>query len=103
MRKCILLACIISVCIILLFGCDYIQPDNQLGNNDWSYELPNEYTIWHVNSRSIICGKKHTENSITNVVEDDIVKFCYNDRYVCMQYVDVSDDLWYALYRRTNS
>ena len=82
-----------SVCVILLCSCDLVDYDNQSGNNDWSYELPNDYVIWHINSRKIVCGKQSTENSITNIVGSYIIKFCYNDQYVCVQCVDVPNDL----------
>ena len=81
-----------SVCAILLCACKLVDFDNQLSNNDWSYELPNNYVIWHINSRKIVCGKKNTENSITNIVDGYIIKFCYNDQYVCLQCVDVAND-----------
>lgn len=93
MRRNILLVVIMSVCGILLCACAFVEFDNQINNNDWSYELPNDYVIWHINSRKIVCGKKNTANSITNIVGDYIINFCYNDQYVCMQCVDVSNDL----------
>ena len=92
LRRSILLVSIISVSVSLLCACAFVDFDNQLSNNDWSYELPNDYVIWHINSREIVCGKRNTENSITNIVEDYIIKFCYNDQYVCLQCVNITND-----------
>ena len=92
-KRLIILGSIMSVFVILLCACNSVDFNNQLSSNDWSYELPNDYVIWHINSRKIVCGKKNTEHSITNVVGDYIIKFCYNDQYVCMQCVEVSNNL----------
>lgn len=91
-RKHILIASIIIVSINLLCACNSSDFDNYLNDSDWSYELPNNYVIWHINSKKIVCGKTETENSITNIIEDYIIKFWHNDQYVCLQCVNATND-----------
>lgn len=62
-------------------------------NGDWSYKLPNNYEIWHINSRKIICGKKDGKNSLSNIISENyILEFNYNERYVCLKCVEVTQD-----------
>jgi hypothetical protein len=79
--------------IFLLNACSSFSFIAQQSNNDWSYELPNNYVIWRVNSRKIICGKKETENSVSNIGGNYVTKFRYNEQYVCLQCADVSGGL----------
>ena len=88
-----ILIALLIFCCFLLNACTFSNHEFQSGNSDWSYKLPNGYVIWHINSRKIVCGKKETENSISNIGGDYVLKFCYNNIYVCLQCVDVSDDL----------
>lgn len=88
----------IIVLIIILCWCAInfslaYNHDNDVGNNDWSYSLPNGYVIWHVNSRNIVCGKIKSEYSISTISEKYVAKFCYDNQYVCLQCVDASDNL----------
>ena len=78
---------------ILLCVCAFIGCGVKTIKNDWSYEFPHEYFLWHINSRKIVFGKKQTENSIKNIVEDHVIRFCYNDQYVCLQCVEVSENV----------
>lgn len=75
-------AIITVLLIILLAGGIICGLSMQPGNNDWEYSLPNEYVIWRINSRNIVCGKKDFEYSISEVGGEYITKFCYNDRHV---------------------
>ncbi|MBQ8164471.1 MAG: DUF3997 domain-containing protein [Clostridia bacterium] len=75
-----------------LSACTFFSLDSQIGNNDWSYKLPNDYEIWHVNSRKIVCGKKASEHSLSNVGGDYVVEFCHNDQYICLKCADASED-----------
>lgn len=89
---------ILSVILLFIFGLNfsacYSSNNNQVNNNDWSYALPNDYEIWHINSREIVCGKKNTENSILYVVSKYITEFCYNDSFVCLKRVDVPENIY---------
>lgn len=68
--------------------------ENGVNNGDWSYVLPNNYEIWRINSREIICGKMNGPNSISNVISENyILEFTYDDRYVCLKCVEASKDL----------
>ena len=60
------------------------------GALDWSYQLPNGYMLTHINpQRIVITSENHPiiiGNSVNYVIiEANIIKFCYNDNYVCIQ------------------
>ena len=81
------------ICIsILLSACSLSTHQDEVGNNDWSYSLPNNYVIWHVKTSEIVCGKKEHEHSISTVAGDYVKLFCYNTQYVCLQCTHTSDD-----------
>lgn len=60
------------------------------GNGDWKYELKNNYQIWRVNSNEIIIGKIEDDSTLTPSINNNVVKFKYNDNYAV---VGCSNDL----------
>ena len=62
------------------------------GNGDWSYKLPNDFEVWHINSKEIIIkyvGEDIVEANIPSFVKE----FSYDDRYVFTRNIDnISDD-----------
>ena len=78
---------------VFLSACSSDFSNTQIGNNDWEYDMQNGYEIWHVNSRSIVCGKRNTANSLSTVGGDYVAKFYYNTQYVFLQCVDVPEDI----------
>lgn len=92
MKKYILVV-IVVLCVFFISSCSATVFNSQINNNDWSYKLPNNYEIWHINSRKIVCGKRNNENSISTVVGQYVSEFCHNDKYVCLKCIEVSDDL----------
>lgn len=87
MKRLLIFKFLVIVCICGLLSGN----EGHIGNGDWSYVLSNEYEIWHISSKNIILGKKSGESSLTEVVSEYIVEFCYNNDYVCVKRVDVSD------------
>lgn len=87
----------ISVFLFFLFivfltgSCFFEKQNKQVANNDWSYVLPNGYVIWHINSNRIVCGKKDSQYSISNVGGNHVIKFCYNNQFVCLQCIQNND------------
>lgn len=79
----------ISILFILLI---FIMSLSKImtGNGDWKYELKNNYQIWRVNSNEIIIGKIEDDSTLTPSINDNVVKFKYNDNYVV---VGCSNDL----------
>lgn len=70
------------------------------GMSDWKLILPNNYEMWHINSKEIIIGYKDTESSLTTGrdgttigIKADVVEVCFNDRYVGAKQIDVQQDL----------
>ena len=61
-------------------------------NNDWSYSLPNNYAIWHINVRSIVLMCIEQERT-TTIIGGYISEFAYNENYVVLKQVDSSFDL----------
>jgi len=80
------------MCLILVVFTGVACSVQSINNNDWSYDLPNKYAIWHVNSRKIVCGKKETEHSIRHVVEEYVLQFCYDEQYIFLECVEISED-----------
>lgn len=75
---------------ILLTACSIT---NEVKNNDWSYELPNNYVIWHINSREIVCGKKNSPTSISSVVNEYVSEFCYNEKLIGLKCAEVPENI----------
>ena len=68
---------LISVLILTLTGC--------AGNGDWAYDdLPDDYSIWRINSQDIQFGKS-SGNILTPVVGRYIIAFCHDDQYIGLQ------------------
>lgn len=82
-RKFAIVVC--AICCLLLSACNAHNHSNGVNNGDWEYALPNDYVIWHVNSKSIVCGKKNSEHSISHVTGDYVKSFSYNDEYIFLQ------------------
>ena len=85
---------IITITSVLIMLCTALNACIGAGAGDWKYVLPNDYAMVRVNSRNILIGQnyEYTIDS-TNGIEAHIIEFCFNDRYVCAQQVDVSMDL----------
>lgn len=66
--------------VLIVMGCA-----SCVGRGDWEYDLPNGYTIWHVNARKIILGKYQTTYSVSYVIDNYIRAFQYNDCFVGVQ------------------
>lgn len=72
---------IISIVVIILFTIIMALIKIGLGTGDWKYELKNNYQIWRVNSKEIIIGKEE-DGMLTPSINENIVKFKYNDNFV---------------------
>lgn len=80
--------------VISLSACTSNTIPSDINNGDWSYKLPNNYEIWRINSREIVCGKKDGENSLSNVINENyVLEFKYNERYMCLKCVEATQDL----------
>ena len=97
----------VLLCIVLSL-CSCIGP----GLGDWQYDLPNGYSIWHINSCDICLvryyqltdendnpvfdenGEKVYDNTGGSIaVEGHIIGFQYNERYVGVKRVNVPEDV----------
>ena len=85
---------IIAIISVLILLCTALSACIGAGTGDWKYVLPNGYEMVRVNSRNILIGQSY-EYTIDskNGIEAHIIEFCFNDRYVCAQQVDVIMDL----------
>jgi len=85
---------IITITSVLILLCTALSACIGAGAGDWKYVLPNGYVMVRLNSRNILIGQNH-EYTIDsqNGIEAHIIEFCFNDRYVCAQQVDVTEDL----------
>lgn len=72
---------IISVVAVILFTIIMALTKIKLGTGDWKYELKNNYQIWRVNSKEIIIGKEE-DGVLTPSINENVVKFKYNDNFV---------------------
>ena len=70
---------IILIVVIMLSGC--------AGTSDWSYELPNNYEVWRINSDGIIIKNLNTQNNVDKI-SGFIKEFSYDTRYVFTRNVE---------------
>ena len=68
----------------LLTGC--VGP----GANDWRYELPDGYAIWHINPSDITFGRE-TDGVLEPLVDGFVYSFCYGSGYVGLRCGDPPD------------
>ncbi len=79
--------------LILIFGVVFLSGCFGPGINDWDFSLPNNYSIWHINSNQIELVLEDSSNdaSATPVLEDKfVVGFLYNENYVGVKAVNQS-------------
>jgi len=67
------------------------------GMADGEYDLPGEYSIWYINSRSVVLCKDMKENGKVwggeHLVEEYVSEIAYNDDYIFAKQVDVPEDI----------
>ena len=62
------------------------------GVSDWSYQLPNNYEVWRINSQEIIIKNAITQNNI-DAISGFVKEFSYDSRYVFTRNVqNISDN-----------
>ena len=85
---------LIFICLIFLTSC--------AGVSDWSYQLPNGYQVWRINSGEIII-KYVGEETVDTGIPSFIKEFSYDDRYVFTRNIDdvsennIFEETYYAL------
>ena len=55
------------------------------GLSDWRYPLPCDYEVWHVNSQTIVFGKKSASASLSTVIDPYVSAFCYNEDHAVVE------------------
>lgn len=80
---------------IILTGCG-------AGVSDWSYQLPNDYEVWRINSDSIIIRDMESQKNVEDI-EGFVKEFSYDSRYVftrnveSINYNNILDEKYYVL------
>jgi len=93
MRKIIMLS-LVFVLILCLTSC--------AGLGDWTYKLPNNYEVWHVNSHDIVIKSVDLDNP-GEKIPSFVKEFSYDERYVFSRNVEdilsnnVIKEIYYAL------
>lgn len=79
------------------------------GYSDWSYELPHEFELWHINSKEIkivyvgdspLIG---TKGEKTLGIPSFVKEFAYNERYICTRNIvnidenNINNEVYYIL------
>ena len=91
MKKLIMLFLI----LIVLTGCG-------AGVSDWSYQLPNNYEVWRINSDSIIIKDMESQKNVEEIA-GFVKEFSYDSRYVFTRNVEsinnnnIFDEKYYVL------
>ena len=92
-RNIIVLICCLFISICLSFcSCKIESP-----TGDWSYDLPNEYSIQRLNPRQIVLVSSRGiridgQNAVThNRIESYITSFCTDGKYVAVRHVNPSE------------
>lgn len=65
------------------------------GLNDWTYPLPNEYEMYHINSKTILITplyKDKNPDSELIGIPAHIVSFCLNSRFVCAKTINTENE-----------
>lgn len=82
------LAVLVFVLLLLCSGCLRIG-----GAGDWKYELPNDFAILRINSRTIVLNNMKYGYGAT-AIDGYIISFCANDRFVGIkQALEVPENL----------
>lgn len=85
----------VMLVIFLLTGCG-------AGVSDWSYQLPNNYEVWRINSNNIIIKDMNTQKNVDEI-SGFVKEFSYDSRYVFTRNVDsiesnnIFDEKYYVL------
>ncbi len=72
------------------------------GTGDWSYKLPNNYEVWHINSTEIVIKCVDLENP-GETIPSFVKEFSYDERYVYSRNIEdissnnVIEEIYYAL------
>lgn len=81
--------------LIVLTGCG-------AGVSDWSYQLPNNYEVWRINSDSIIIKDMESQKNVEEIA-GFVKEFSYDSRYVFTRNVEsinnnnIFDEKYYVL------
>jgi len=78
--------------LCLLSGCVGV------GSNDWRYELPNQYEMWHINANHIEIGlvitntmtiykDSNPQNELIGIPAN-VVEIAYNEQFVCAKTIE---------------
>ena len=70
--------------VFVLTGCG-------AGISDWSYQLPNDYEVWRINSNSIIIKDMSSHKNVSEI-SGFVKEFAYDDRYVFTRNVESIED-----------
>ena len=71
------------VMLLVLAGC--LFP----GQGEWEYDLPNDYGVIMINSYNYVIVDRRSDNGFE--VENLVLSFCHNDRFVCVQRIVPED------------
>ena len=94
MRKIIIILSYIFVLNLCLTSC--------AGTGDWTYKLPNNYEVWHINSNEIVIKCVDLKDP-GETIPSFIKEFSYDERYVFSRNIeDISSnniikEIYYAL------
>ena len=72
------------------------------GTGDWTYKLPNNYEVWHINSTEILIKCADLQNP-GEKIPSFVKEFSYDDRYVFSRNIDdvssnnILKETYYAL------
>ena len=91
MGRKLIIACVSSLLVVtLLSGCVSSLLGKTGGAGDWTFSLPNNYFVAHINNASIIMGKgSNQQSSGPTIIEPYVMGLCYNSRYVGIRQVPV--------------
>ncbi len=89
----------VSILVLSLTGC--------AGVSDWSYQLPNNYEVWRINSEDIIIKNMNTQNNVDEI-SGFVKEFSYDSRYVFTRNIEnisdnnILDEVYYILDTKEN-
>lgn len=91
-----------KVVLLITFFTMIIFMGSCAGTADWTFELPNGYEVWHINSSEILIKCADIENP-GEKIPSFVKEFTYDERYVFSRNIEdissnnVLNEVYYAL------
>lgn len=78
----------------MLSGCLSILLSMTGGSGDWTFSLPNNYMVVHINNYDIHVSKGEGDGmGRSSVIGPFVISFCYNQRYIGIEQLPIAEGI----------